>query len=153
MSVHLREQADPIRWPETHYLFVEATGPFAQTAPRAWQEVHQRQAATAARARVTGAMSLYRIAEQIDRAGFILGAEPGEVPEGWRYELFPGGRYLRFTLPGPYAQLPEASQRVQQIVREQNSGVREGFYIEQYRNDPRTTPEAELITEILVPVS
>lgn len=153
MSVHLREQADPIHWPETHYLFVEATGPFAQTAPRAWQEAHQRQATIAAQAQVKGAMSLYRIAEQIYRAGFILGAEPGEVPEGCRYELFPGGRYLRFTLTGPYAQLPEASQRVQQILRERPIDVRDGFYIEHYRNDPRTTPEAELITEILVPVS
>ena len=67
MSVDLRELADPIRWPETHFLFVEETGPFAQTAPRAWRQAKRR--------------------------------------------------------------------------------------IEHYRNDPRTTPEAELITEILAPVS
>lgn len=67
MSIHLQEQADPIVWPETHYLFVEAVGPFAQTAPRAWRQARRR--------------------------------------------------------------------------------------IEHYRNDPRTTPEAELITEILAPVS
>ncbi len=67
MSVDLREQANLILWPENHFLFVAATGPFAQTAPRAWRQARRR--------------------------------------------------------------------------------------IEHYRNDPRTTPEAELITEILAPVS
>lgn len=153
MSVHLREEADTITWPETHYLFVEEAGPFAQTAPRAWQRLHERQAAIAAQVQVTGAMSLYRIAEQIYRAGFILAAAPGTTPAEWRYELFPCGRYLRFTLTGPYAQLPEASGRVQQILKERYIAVRDGFYIEHYRNDPRTTPEAELITEILVPIA
>ena len=99
MSIHLQEQADPIVWPETHYLFVEAVGPFAQTAPRAWQEAHQRQVAIAA-----------------------LG-----ITRSFRARFAP---------------------RAKGAARE-----RAGFYIEHYRNDPRTTPEAELITEILVPVS
>ena len=26
-----------VTWPETHYIFIEKTGPFQNTAPQAWQ--------------------------------------------------------------------------------------------------------------------
>jgi len=37
------------------------------------------------------------------------------------------------------------------MVTEQKIQVRDDFNIENYVNDPKTTPEDQLITEILVP--
>jgi DNA gyrase inhibitor GyrI len=39
------------------------------------------------------------------------------------------------------------------MVGEQVIQVRDDFFIENYANDPRTTPEAELITQILIPTA
>ena len=45
--------------------------------------------------------------------------------------------------------LPEACGRVFLIVAEKKIPQRDDFCIENYVNDPRTTPEDQLITEIL----
>jgi len=47
--------------------------------------------------------------------------------------------------------LPEASGRVFEMVEEKKIQMRDDFCIENYANDPRTTPEEQLITEILIP--
>jgi len=47
--------------------------------------------------------------------------------------------------------LPEASGRVCEIVSEMKIPLREDYWIENYANDPRTTPEEQLVTEILIP--
>jgi effector-binding domain-containing protein len=54
-------------------------------------------------------------------------------------------------LTGSYAQLPEASGRVFEIVAEKKIQMRDAYCIENYANDPRTTPEDQLVTEILIP--
>ena len=86
------------------------------------------------------------------RAGVGLAAEPQNLPTGLEYCKFHGGKYARFTLTGPYTNLPEASGRVFEMVKEQKLSVRDDFNIENYVNDPRTTPVADLITQILIPV-
>jgi DNA gyrase inhibitor GyrI len=40
-----------------------------------------------------------------------------------------------------------------QIISEMKLSLRDDYFIENYLNDPRTTPEAELITQILVPTA
>jgi effector-binding domain-containing protein len=47
--------------------------------------------------------------------------------------------------------LPEASRRVFEIVSEKKIQLRDDYCIENYANDPRTTPPEQLITEILIP--
>ena len=37
----LSEEPTIIHWPETHYVFIEKVGPFQNTAPGAWQELHK----------------------------------------------------------------------------------------------------------------
>jgi DNA gyrase inhibitor GyrI len=75
------------------------------------------------------------------------------LPKGLRYEKFDGGKYARFVLRGPYSDLPGASEQVWNIVAEKNVPVRNDYAIENYVNDPRNTPEEQLITHILVPIS
>jgi len=147
----LNEEPKIVEWTETHYVFVETVGPFQIHAPKAWQGVHTYKPALAAKNEITGAMSLYKLEGKIYRAGFMLAEAPVDLSEGLRYEKFEGGKYLCFTLTGSYAQLPQASGRVFELVKERKLPVREGFNIENYVNDPTTTPEAELITEIQFP--
>ena len=147
----LTQDPEVVTWPETHYVFVEKVGPFQNTAPQAWQEVHPLVARISEHNKVTGYMSLYKIGPKIYRAAVAVTAEPKNLLENMRYEKFKGGRYSRFVLIGSYANLPEASGRVFEIVAEKKIQMRDDFCIENYKNDPRTTPEDQLVTEILIP--
>ena len=89
----------------------------------------------------------------IYRAGISVAAHPAVLPEGLSYTEFRGGKFSRFVLTGPYSELGAASSRVMQIISTTKLPLRDDYFIENYRNDPRTTPEAELITEILVPTA
>jgi effector-binding domain-containing protein len=140
-----------VHWPETHYVYVEKIGPFQQNAPEAWRLAHTLAGALSEHNEITGYLSLYRMGPQIYRAGFAIAESPSKLPQGLEYFEFMGGKYSRFVLTGPYSQLGAATGRVMQLVDEMNIPVRDDFYIENYVNDPRQTPEAELITEILVP--
>jgi len=82
-----------------------------------------------------------------------VAAPPVKLPDGMSYEKFPGGKYSRFILTGPYSNLPEASGRAHKLVAEKHIPLRDSYNIENYVNDPRVTPEDKLITEILFPTS
>ncbi len=149
--MNLTQEPAFVLWPETYYAFVEKTGPFMTNAPAAWGAAHALAPELLKQNKIKGYMSLYKMATQTYRAGFALEAPPSELPKGLAYELFPGGRYAKFVLTGPYSQLGAATGRVFEMVKEQGVPVRDDFYIENYVNDPRVTPEPELISEILVP--
>lgn len=149
----LNETPDAIVWRATHYVYVERIGPFMETAREAWGTVHAHLAEVSSQVNVKGMMSLYRTAPQmVYRAGMIVDAEPKQLPSGFAYILFDGGNYLRYTLKGSYAQLPQACGRVFELAKASESSKRDDFNIEYYANNPKTTPEEELITEILIPV-
>jgi DNA gyrase inhibitor GyrI len=150
----LTEEPQIVTRPETHYVFVEKTGPFMETAPGAWGSAHSFVPALSEHNQIVGYMSLYKMGPpNVYRAGFAVAAAPEELPEGLAYERFAGGKYNRFVLTGPYSQLPEASGRVWNSVAEKNIPLRDDYAIENYVNDPRKTPEELLITEILVPTA
>ena len=138
-----------VTWPATHYVFVEKIGPFMQTARQAWEELHKAIPEISGTNEVHSYLGLYKMPD-IYRAGVSLTAEPKTLPAGFGYEHFAGGKYSRFVLKGSYANLGPASGRVWQIVSESKLPLRDDYAIENYVNDPRTTAEAELITEILV---
>jgi DNA gyrase inhibitor GyrI len=152
-ALQLTEKPEIVTWPETHYVCIEKIGAFQDTAPQAWQEMHSLIPAVAGHNKITGYTSLYKVAPKIYRAGVSVEAEPKNLPAGMKYLKFKGGKYSRFTLTGPYSNLPEASGRVFQIVADQKIKTRDDFCIENYVNDPRTTPESELITQILIPTA
>jgi effector-binding domain-containing protein len=149
--MNLTETPEIVMWPEIHYVFIEKIGPFQNTAPQAWQNVHQLVPKVLEHNKITGYTSLYKIEPQIYRAGVSVDAPPSNLPEGLAYTKFKGGKYSRFVLTGPYSDLGAASGRVWQIAAETKIPLRDDFAIENYLNDPRITPEAELLTEILVP--
>lgn len=150
-SLKLTQEPEIVNWPETHYVFIEKIGPFQETAPQAWNEVHPLIPAVSQHNQVTGYMSLYKAVPKVYRAGVSVATEPKNLPANLRYEKFKGGKYSRFVLTGSYANLPEASGRVFEIVAEKKIQMRDDFCIENYLNDPRVTPEDQLSTQILVP--
>jgi effector-binding domain-containing protein len=151
LTINLTQVPETANWPDTHYVFLEKVGPFMNTAPQAWAELHKSVPDIAQHNQITGYMSLYKMGPQIYRAGVALAAPPVKLPEGLYYEKFLGGRYGKFVLAGSYAQLPEASRRAFELAQEHKLALRDDFNIENYVNDPRTTPEDQLITEILFP--
>ena len=150
--MNLTEKPDTLQWPETHYVFIEKIGPFQQNAPQAWQEVHKLLSTLAEHNQITAYFSLYRTDTQVYRAGVGLAAPPKELPAGLTYEKVPGGKYSRFVLTGPYPNLGPATGRAFELAAQLHLPLRRDFNIENYVNDPRTTPEEELITEIMFPI-
>jgi effector-binding domain-containing protein len=151
--MNLTEAPETVAWPSTHYVFVEKVGPFQTYAPQAWQSFHQLVAGVAEHNQITGYMSLYKVGPKIYRAGVSLAAPPVKLSKDLSYQEFAGGKYRRFVLTGPYSDLGPASGRVQEIISEKKLSLRDDYFIENYVNDPRTTPEDQLITQILVPTA
>lgn len=148
----LTEKPDEVTWSPTYYVYTEKVGPFMETAMKAWQEVHQVRETFLKSGLLTGAFAMYKMKPQnIYRAGFKLSAKPEKIPDGFKCEKIDGGKYARFVLTGSYSNLPQASGTVHDILAKTQMPLRDDFFIENYANDPSTTPEDQLITEILAP--
>jgi effector-binding domain-containing protein len=149
--MNLTETPEIVEWPKTHYVYVERIGPFQTNAPEAWQNLHSSVPRIAEQNQITGYLSLYKMEPKIYRAGVVLAGPPAKLPEGINYMEFNGGKYSCFVLTGPYSDLGRATGRVMEMITQTKLPLREDYFIENYLNDPRTTPEDQLITEILVP--
>ena len=150
--LQLTTTPETVEWPETHYVFIEKVGHIPTIAPQAWNAMHPLVPAIEKNNPVTGYMSLYDMEKGIYRAGVSIGAEPKQLPAGVEYEKIAGGRYAKFVLTGPFAELGPATGRACALVREQRLPVRSGYNIENYVDDPRVTPEDQMRTEILFPL-
>ena len=139
---------ETITRPASHYLFVEKVGPFQTTAMAAWKELH---ATLPNPKNKVGSMALYKMRpEMVYRAGWALSAKPESVPAGFKYEEIPSAKFEKFTYTGPYDNLGQVSGDVWEAAKKLE--LRDGWAIENYVNDPATTPPEKLITEIMVPV-
>ena len=150
-TINLSTEPETVTRPSMHYVFIEKTGSLPAIAQGAWQEVEKFAPAVAVAGQIAGACALYKCGPDVYRAGYVLAARPASVPEGLTYEEIAGGKFVRFVLTGPYSQLGEATGKAFQIVAEKQVPLRDGFNIENYLTDPRTTPHEESITEILFP--
>jgi DNA gyrase inhibitor GyrI len=126
-----------------------------ETAAKAWDALNKLVLEISKSNTIIGRMSLYKFnPTETYRAGVSLSAKPRNLPPGLLYEKFKGGKYSRFTLIGPYTDLPEASGRVFDIVSEKKIEIREDFCIENYVNDPSYLAHGEVpVTQILVPTA
>ncbi len=149
--MELTQEPEIVTWPEMNYVFVEKTGPFQASAPEAWQQLHKLTNAIAEHNKITGYTSLYRMNPMVYRAGISVAEEPRNLPKGVEFTRFKGGKYSQLVLTGRFADLPEASRRMFQIVGEKKIEMRDDFCIEHYVTDPRETPENQNVIEIAVP--
>jgi len=144
--------------PVTHYVFVEKHGPFAEVAPPAWNEMFPLVFSQFKETQLKEFLGLSGIDKSkfgeetmIYQAGVAVTEEP-EVPlKGLQYRKIKSGKYARFILKGPYTQIWMAFEKVFRILAEEGVELRKEFCIENYVNDPKTTPEDQLLTEILIP--
>jgi TetR/AcrR family transcriptional repressor of nem operon len=150
-TFNLTRTPEIVQWPETHYVFLEKTGPFPVNAPLAWNELHKLIPEIEKQNTIVKYFSLYKVGPQIYRAGVSVAAKPASLPASLAYEKLHGGNYAKFTLTGPYSQLPEAGGLAFQIVSDSKLPMRDDYNIENYVTDPRITPEDKLITEIMFP--
>jgi AraC family transcriptional regulator len=75
------------------------------------------------------------------------------VPEGFADAMLPGGRYARVRVRGPYSGLPAAYEWAYGTWLPGSGERQRGApSFEIYVSDPSSVPEAELITEIYVPL-
>ncbi|HEY6491437.1 MAG: AraC family transcriptional regulator [Terracidiphilus sp.] len=144
--------------PLTHLVYLEKRGPFAEVAPQVWKDLHaQLPRIDASQIReylgVSG-IDKGRPGEDamIYQAGVSLAAEPEKLPAGLHHRAIKSGRYARFVLTGSYAHIWQAFDRAFKTLAEKRVELRPEFCIENYLNDPRSTAEDVLLTEILVPV-
>jgi DNA gyrase inhibitor GyrI len=151
--MNLTEKAEIIQWPVTHYVFIEKVGPFFETAPVAWSNLHQLVPEITKSNKITGYLSLYKVKAKIYRAGVALSEPPHNLHAGMEYSYFKGGKYSKFVLTGSYKDLPEACRRVFEIVEEEKIQMRDDFCVENYVTDPNKTPEDKNVTEILIPTA
>src|SRR5437763_8243576 len=91
-ALNLTQEPEIVTWPETRYVFVEKIGPFQNTAPQAWQEVHPLVPRISEHNKVTGYMSLYKIGPKIYRAGVSVAAEPKKLPKNVPYQNIKGDK-------------------------------------------------------------
>jgi effector-binding domain-containing protein len=81
-------------------------------------------------------------------------ADAGEISVG----EIPGGKALRFVHVGPYPKLQETYGQITEWMKAEGMIKSEADWAkympmwEEYMNDPRSTPEEELITNIYVPM-
>ena len=152
-SMNLTTQPQDVKWPETHYVFFEKVGPFMETAKQTWDALHDVIPTFMKENKVTKFMALYKFKPDTYRAGLALAAKPKKVPAGMGYEKFKGGQYAKWVLTGPYTDLPEACGYIYDLFLPVHQiKMRQGWCIENYTNSPETTPEKDLVTEILIPV-
>lgn len=136
---------------------VRGEGPFAETAPGVWERLFASVDLGVHATEQTEFLGLSHVEEQADEpprnvyfAAFTV--EGGGEVSGCEAVTVPGGRYLQWTLQGPYKNIWPAFHRVLRLAHESEHELREGPCLEVYLNNPAMTPEPELLTALLVPV-
>jgi len=149
----LNLDAQKKEWKATHYLFLEKTGLFMETAPKCWQEFRAIIDPLMPKLKMKTFASLYKIhPEMVYRAGVMLEEKPSFDIPGLRYELFEGGTYLNYRFKGNYGEIPEACGRVFDDLHVKRAEMIDNWGIENYLTNPQTTPPDENVVEILIPV-
>ncbi len=91
--------------------------------------------------------------DQLRSAAAVLIPEGAAIPEGLVEERVDGGRFACFTHVGSYDQLGNAWMRLKrELIPAGGYVLRDATSYEFYVNDPGQVPEAELKTEICVPI-
>jgi AraC family transcriptional regulator len=157
--MNLSAEFEPVSRPLTHYVFLEKRGPFAEVAPPLWndlmpllgkldqQQVREYLGLSGIDRAKTGEDTM------IYQAGVALAQKPEKLPDGLHHRAIKAGKYARFLLTGPYSHIWMGFDRMFKTLSEKRVTLRPDFCIENYLNDPRVTPEDQLLTQLLVPIA
>jgi AraC family transcriptional regulator len=159
-TLHLSSTPKIITLEPAPLLYLQKIGPFIKNAPLAWKEFWHIVGGKIEQNQMAGMVGLGRIDHTktgddafIYRAGVVLHQMPDNVPAGLQRGVLPQGNYACFLLTGSYSQLPSAYPAIFAMTDKEKLYVRsDDFCIERYLNNPQTTPEEQLETEILIPI-
>ena len=79
------------------------------------------------------------------------GATADKPQNGMVFSASPAGRALRFTHRGPYDAMDPTYEQIANLLDAKDLEAQD-LYVEEYRSDPRTTPEDDLVIDIWVPL-
>lgn len=79
------------------------------------------------------------------------GATADKPQNGVEFSASPAGRALRFTHRGPYDAMDPTYEQIANLLDAKDLEAQD-LYVEEYRSDPRTTPEDDLVIDIWVPL-
>jgi effector-binding domain-containing protein len=86
------------------------------------------------------------------QAAVPIAAPPANAPQGdIGVGPAPSGKAFRFVHRGSYDGMENTYEAITNFFEEKNIAPKDMF-IEQYQTDPRSTPEGELVINVLVPV-
>ena len=142
---------------KTPYLYQERTCSMdPQDISAAMGEVFQNVWAFIAEKKITpagGPLSVYSTYDpqkMTFRSGFAVSADDAAKADGAvKAGTLPAGEVLHFTHVGPYAKLRDSYGEMMKYLEEKNLTVGAPTW-EIYVDDPQTTPEEKLRTEIYV---
>jgi effector-binding domain-containing protein len=101
------------------------------------------------------AMMIYTAADDLGfsfQAAVPIAAAPAAPPQGdIAVGPAPSGKAYKFVHRGAYDTMDNTYEAITNFFDERNMDAKDMF-IEEYETDPRTTPEAELVINVLVPV-
>ena len=160
IEMNLTPDFEMIARTTTHYVFLERRGPFSEVAPPTWGEFFPL---------LNGQVDEHAIVEHLGlsgmdhkskgedamiyEAGVALREAPARQIKGLQYRRIESGKYARFLLTGPYANIWAAFDQIFKTLAEKKVQLRPEFCIENYLNDPKETPEEQLLTELLIPAA
>ncbi len=149
-------QVDIVEIPPMRLHTVLHAGPVAEI-PQAWGRLQGWLAARGLHDEVEFAAGLCEKApneagEIIYRAGVALRAAVA-ASDGVEIVVAPGGRYARHRHVGPYSGIAAAFQKLyRDWLPASGHQPDDRPTLDICRNDPRVTPEPELVTDLLLPV-
>lgn len=79
------------------------------------------------------------------------GATAEKPKDGMEFSASPAGKALRFTHRGPYDAMDPTYEQIANLLDAKDLEAQD-VYVEEYRSDPRTTPEDDLVIDIWVPL-
>ena len=160
VAMNLSPNFEIVTRPVTHYVYLKRQGPFAEVAPGTWDDMFPLVFGQFEHSQIEEFLGLStidrtKLGEEalMYQAGVALKAPPPKLTKGLQYKKIPGGKYARFLLTGPYSHVWVAFNEIFKSLAEKKVELRQEFCIENYLNDPKVTPEDQLLTELLVPVA
>lgn len=158
--VSFSHKFDVIERSQVHFVYLEKHGPFSEIAPPTWEAMFPLVFGSMSMGNINSFLGLSTIDKNkageeamIYEAGVGVNAKPNDLPKPLHYKKIPSGRYAKFVIKGPYSQIWPAFRDIfKTLAEDKKVQLRPEFCIENYINDPKVTPEAELLTELLVPI-
>ncbi len=146
--------------PERAILRVRESGPYKESAERAWKTLCEWAGPKGLIGPATVLLGIghddptVTAPEKIRYDAALTVDRPVQAEAPVVADVMPGGEYAVITHKGPYEGLEEAYKRIMgQWLPQSGREMREDRWtFEVYRNDPTRTPPEELLTDIHVPL-